>query len=167
MIELNVPISLGDIRNLSSKIRFTHLDDLVRPLKCRYPNLLLIRSTSICNDCYKFALKLLDGTDDEFADIVVDVATENKFGDIEVDIDEDFLPSTPERIEEFNNEMSTSFLGSVSPLERKNLIREKSIENYVNKKKTKLISTFFSTWRAKCVLYALRAKNSLGILRSS
>ena len=61
----------------------------------------------------------MDGTDDEFADILDDVATENEVGDIEVDIDEDFLPSTPERIEEFNNEMSTLFLGSVSPLKRK------------------------------------------------
>ena len=71
----------------------------------------------------------MDGTGDEFADIVVDVAIENEVGDIEVDIDEDFLPSTPEGIEEFNNEMGTSFLDSVSPLKRKNLIREKSIEN--------------------------------------
>ena len=75
---------------LSNKIRFKHLDDLVHPLKYRSPNLLLTPSTSICNDCYKFALKLVDGTDDEFADIVVDVATENEVGDIEVDIDKDF-----------------------------------------------------------------------------
>ena len=31
----------------------------------------------------------MDGTVDELADIVVDVAIENKVGDIEVDIDED------------------------------------------------------------------------------
>ena len=31
----------------------------------------------------------MDDTDDEFADIVVDVATKNEVGDIEVDIDED------------------------------------------------------------------------------
>ena len=37
----------------------------------------------------------------------------------------------------------------MSPLKRKNLIREKSIENYVNQKKTKLISTFSSTLDAK------------------
>ena len=34
-------------------------------------------------------------------------------------------------------EINTSFLDSVSPLKRKNLIREKSIENYVKKKKKK------------------------------
>ena len=146
---------------LWNKIRFKHLNDLVHPLKYRYPNLLLTPSTSICNDCYKFALKLVDGTDDEFDDIVVDVATENEVGDIEVDMDEDFLPSTPECIEEFNNEISTSFLGSMSPLKRKNLIREKFIENYVNQKKTKLISTFSSTLDAKLMtLYDVSVKSN-------
>ena len=61
--------------------------------------------------------------------------TDNEVTDNVVDRDEDFLPSTPEHIEEFNIEISTSFLASVSPLKRKNLIREKSIENYVKKKK--------------------------------
>ena len=51
--------------------------------------------------------------------------TDNEVTDNVVDRGEDFLPITPERIEEFNNEISTSFLGSASPLKRKNLIREK------------------------------------------
>ena len=42
-------------------------------------------------------------TDNEFI-------TDNEVTDNVVDRDEDFLPSTPERIEEFNNETSTSFL---------------------------------------------------------
>ena len=54
-----------------------------------------------------------------------------------IDKDEDFLPRTPEGIEEFNNEISTSFLGTVSPLKKRNLIREKSIENFLKKKKKK------------------------------
>ena len=70
----------------------------------------------------------MSSTDSEFI-------TDNEVTGNVVDRDEDFLPSIPERIEEFNNEISTSFLGSVSPLKRKNLIREKSIENYVKKKK--------------------------------
>ena len=49
----------------------------------------------------------------------------NEVTDNVVDKDEDFLPSTSERVEEFNNEISTFFLGSVSPPKRKNLIREK------------------------------------------
>ena len=52
-----------------------------------------------------------------------------------IDKDEDFLTSSPERIEEFNNKINKSFLGSVSPLKRKNQMREKSIKNYVKKKK--------------------------------
>ena len=72
----------------------------------------------------------MSSTDNEFI-------TDNEVTDNVVDRDEDFLRSTPERFEEFNNEISTSFLGSVSPLKRKNLIREKSIENYVKKKKKK------------------------------
>ena len=51
----------------------------------------------------------MSSTDNEFI-------ANNEDTDNVVDIDEDFLPSTPERFEEFNNEISTSFLGSVSPL---------------------------------------------------
>ena len=59
----------------------------------------------------------------------------------EIDRDEDFLPSTSERVEEFNNKISTFFSGCVLPLKRKNLIREKSIENYVKRKKKNILST--------------------------
>ena len=57
-------------------------------------------------------------TDNEFT-------TDNEVTDNVVDKDEDFLSSTPKCIEEINSEISTSFLGSVSPLKRKNLIRKK------------------------------------------
>ena len=70
----------------------------------------------------------MSSTDNEFI-------TDNEVTDNVFDRDEDFLPSTPERIEKFNNEISISFLGSVSPLKRKNLIREKSIETYVKRRK--------------------------------
>ena len=56
---------------------------------------------------YNRALQLVGSTDNEFI-------TENEVTDNVVDRDEDFLPSTPERIEEFNNEISTSFLGSIA-----------------------------------------------------
>ena len=59
----------------------------------------------------------------------------NEVTDNVVDKDEDFLTSILERIEEFNYEISTSLWGSVSPLKRKILIRKKSIDNYVKKKK--------------------------------
>ena len=115
----------------SSSIRFKQLEDLAHPLKHLYPNLPLTPSTHVCKGCYNRALEVVSSTDNEFT-------TDNELTDNEVDENEDFLPSTPERIEEFNNEISTSFLGSVSPLKRKNLIREKSIENYVKKKKKKI-----------------------------
>ena len=82
----------------------------------------------MCQHCYNRALKLVSSTDNEFI-------TDNVVTDNVVNRDEDFLLSSPERIEEFNNEISKSFLGSVSPLKRKNVICEKSIENYVKKKK--------------------------------
>ena len=59
-------------------------------------------------------LEFVNSTDDELADIVVDVVTKNDVGDIEVDIAEDFLQSTSEHIEEFLGFVSPSFLGSVS-----------------------------------------------------
>ena len=73
---------------------------------------------------------------------------DNEVTDNVVDRDEDFLPSTLERIEEFNNEISTSFLGSVSPLKRKNLMRVKSIASYVKKKKN-ILSTLSNTLDVK------------------
>ena len=88
----------------------------------------------MCKDCYNRALEVVSSTDNEFT-------TDNELTNNEVDKDEDFLTSSPERIEEFNNEINTFFLGSVSPLERKNLIREKSIEKYVKKKKKNILST--------------------------
>ena len=81
-------------------------------------------------------------TDNEFT-------TDNELTDNEVDKNEDFLTSSPERIEEFNNEINTSILGSVSPLIRKNLIREKSIENYVKKKKNNIRSTLSNSLDVK------------------
>ena len=114
----------------SSSVRFKQLEDFAHPLKHLYPNLPLTPSTYLCQHCHNRALKLVSSTDNEFI-------TDNEVTDNVVDRDEDFLRSTPERFEEFNNEISTSFLGSVSPLKRKNLIREKSIENYVKKKKKK------------------------------
>ena len=86
----------------------------------------------MCRDCYNRALEVVSSN--EFT-------TDNELTDNEVDKDENFLTSSPERIEEFNNEINTSFLGSVSLLKRKNLIREKSIENYVKKKKKNILST--------------------------
>ena len=85
-------------------------------------------------DFYNRALEVVSNTDKEFT-------TDNELTDNVVDKDEDFLTSSPERIEEFNNEINTSFLGSVSPLKRNNLIREKSIENYVKKKTNNILST--------------------------
>ena len=114
----------------SSSVHFKKLEDLAHPLKHFYPNLPLTPSTYLCQHCYNRALKLVSSTDNEFI-------TDNEVSDNVVDRDEDFLPSTPECIEQFNNEIRTSFLGSVSPLERKDLIREKSIENYIKKKKKK------------------------------
>ena len=114
----------------SSSVRFKQLEDLAHPLKHLYPHLPLTPSTYLGQHCYNRALELVSSTDNEFI-------TDNEVTDNVVDRDEDCLPSTPERIEEFNNEISTSFLGSVSPLKRKNLIHEKSIENYVKKKKKK------------------------------
>ena len=80
------------------------------------------------------ALELVTSTDNEFS-------TDDNFIDNGIDRDEDFLPSTPERVEECNNKISTFFSGCVSPLKRKNLIREKSIGNYVKKKKKNILST--------------------------
>ena len=88
----------------------------------------------MCKDCYNRALEVVSSTDNEFT-------TDNELTDNEVDKDEDFLTSSSECIEEFNNEINISFLGSVSPLKRKNLIREKSIENYVNNEKKNILST--------------------------
>ena len=98
----------------SSSVRFKQLEDLVHPLKHLYPNLPLTSSTYLCQYCYNRALKLVSSPDYEFI-------TDNEVTDNVVDRDEDFLPSTSECIEEFNNEISTSFLGSVSPLKRKNV----------------------------------------------
>ena len=97
----------------SSSVRFKQLEDLAHSLKHLYPNLPLTPSTYLCQHCYNRALKLVSSTDNE-------CITDNKVTDNLVDRDEHFLPSTPESIEEFNNEISTSFLGSVSPLKRKN-----------------------------------------------
>ena len=118
----------------STSVRFKQLKDLAHPLKHLYPNLPLTPSTHVCTDCYNRALEVVSSTDNEFT-------TDNELTDNEVDKDEDFLTSSLERIEEFNNEINTSFLGSVSPLKRKNLIREKSIENYVKKKKKKVLKS--------------------------
>ena len=60
-----------------------------------------------------------------------------------------FLPSTPERVEEFNNKISTFFSGCVSPLKRKNLVREKSIINYVKKKKKNVLSALSNALHVK------------------
>ena len=118
----------GKICFQSTSVRFKQLEDLVHPLKHLYHDLPLTPSTHVCKDCYNRALEVVSSTDNKFT-------TDNELTDNEVDKDEEFLASSPERIEEFNNEINTSFLGSVSPLKRKNLIREKSIENYVRKKK--------------------------------
>ena len=77
-------------------------------------------------------------TDNEFS-------TDNNVIDNGIDKDEDFLPSTPKRVEEFKNEISTFFSGCVSPLKRKSVIREKSIENYVKMKKKYKLSTLSNT----------------------
>ena len=114
----------------STSVRIKQLEDLAHPLKHLYPDLPLTPSTHVCKDCYNRVLQVVSNTDNE-------CTTDNELTDNEVDKDEDFLTSSPERIEEFNNEINTSFLGSVSPLKRKNLIRKKSIENYVKKKKKK------------------------------
>ena len=86
----------------SISVRFKQLEDLAHPLKHLYPDLPLTPSTHVCKDCYNVALE------------VVSELTDN-----EVDKDEDFLTRSPERIEEFNNEINTSFLGSVSSLKKK------------------------------------------------
>ena len=125
-----------------SSVRFKQLEDLAHPLKHLYPHLPLTPSTYLCQHCYNPALELVSSTDNEFI-------TDNEVTDNVVDRDEDFLPSTTERIEEFNNEIITSFLGSVSPLKRKNLIHEKSIENYVIKKKKNILSTLSTTLDVK------------------
>ena len=114
----------------SSSVQFKQLEDLALPFKHLYPDLPLIPSTYLCKYCYNRALELVSSTDNEFT-------TDNKVTDNVADKDEGFLSSTPEGIEEFNNQISTSFLGSISPLKRKNFICEKSIENYLRKKKKK------------------------------
>ena len=75
--------------------------------------------------------------------------TDNELTDNEVDKDHDFLTISPEHIEEFNNEINTSFLGSISSLKRKYLIHEKSIENYVTKKKNNILSTLSNALNVK------------------
>ena len=100
------------------------------------PDLLLTSSTYLCKDCYNPALEFGRSTDNEFTTNVVDK-------------DEDFLPNIPECIKEFNYEISTFFLSSVSSLKRKNLIRKKSIENYVKKKKKKILSTLSNIFDVK------------------
>ena len=116
----------------SRLVLFKQLDDFAHALKHLYTVLLLTPSTYLCKDCYNCALELVRRTDNEFT-------MNNEVTDNVVDKGEDFLPSIPERIEEFNYEISTCFLGSVSPLKRKNLIPKKSIENYVKKKKNEYI----------------------------
>ena len=78
----------------------------------------------------KYDLELVTSTDNEFS-------TDNNVIDNGIDRSEDFLPSTSERVEEFNNEISTFFSACVSYLKEKNLIREKSMENYGIKNKKK------------------------------
>ena len=107
---------------------FKQLEDFAHALKHLYPDLLLTPSTYLCKDCYNHALELVRSTNNE-------LTMDNQVTDNVVDKDEDFLPSIPERIEEFNYEISTFFLGSASTLKRKNLIRKKTIKNYVKKKK--------------------------------
>ena len=125
----------------STSVRFKQLEDLAHPLKHLYPDLPLTPSTNVSKDCYNRALEVVSSTDSEFT-------TDNELTDNEVDKDKD-LTSSPERIKEFNNEINTSFLGSVSPLKRKNLIRETSIENYVKKKKKKILSTLSNAPRCE------------------
>ena len=80
----------------STSVRFKQREDLAHPLKHLYPDLPLTPSTQV-----------VSSTDNEFT-------TDNELTDNEVDKDEDFLTSSPERIEEFNNEINTSFLGFAS-----------------------------------------------------
>ena len=78
--------------------------------------------------CTNYCSELVRSTDNAFT-------TDNEVTDNVVDKAEDFLPSIPRRIEEFISKISTFFLGSVSSLKRKKLIRKKSIENYVKRRK--------------------------------
>ena len=119
---------------LCTSVRLKQLEDLAHTFKHHYLDLPLIPSTHVCKDCYNRALEVVSSTDNEFT-------TDYELNNNEVDKDEDFLTSSAEHIEEFNNEINTSFLGSVSPIKTKNLIRKKSIENYVKKKKKKILST--------------------------
>ena len=52
----------------------------------------------MCKDCYNRALELIRRTNYDFT-------TDNEVTNNVVDKDGDFLPSTPERIEEFNYEI--------------------------------------------------------------
>ena len=85
----------------STSVRFKQLEDLAHPLKHLYPDLHLTPATHVYKDCYNRALEVVSSTDNEFT-------TDNELTDNEVDKDEDFLTSSSERIEEFNNEINTS-----------------------------------------------------------
>ena len=124
----------------SRLVHFKQLKDFAHALKHLYPDLLLTPSTHLCKDCYNRALELVRSTDNEFT-------TDHEVTDNLVDKDEDYLPSIQERIKEFNYEISTFFLGSISSLKRTNLIRKKSIENYVKKKK----KTYFQ----HCLIFSM------------
>ena len=121
----------------SDSVRFKQFENLVHLLKLLYPDLPLTPSTYLCRRCYEHALELMTSTDNEFS-------TDDYFIDNGIDRDEDFLPSTPEHVGEFNNKISTFFSGCVSPLKRKNLIREKSIENSKKEEKKTLLTLFMT-----------------------
>ena len=91
----------------SRLVHFKQLENFAHALKHLYPDLLLTPSTYLCKDCYIRALLLVRSTDNEFT-------TDNEVADNVFDKREDCIPSIPERIEEFNYEISTFFLGSVS-----------------------------------------------------
>ena len=95
----------------SRLVHFKQLKDFAHALKHLYTDLLLTPSTYPGKDFYNCALELLvRSTDNEFT-------TDNEVTDNVVDKDKDFLQSI--------------LIRNI----RKNLIRKKSIENYVKKKK--------------------------------
>ncbi|WP_316206558.1 hypothetical protein [Escherichia coli] len=120
---------------MSSNSRFRPLEDLAINLAQLHPDLNILPSTNVCKNCHKRISKMI------LSDL--ESISENEITELFSGRDDDFIPKTPERIEELNESINSVLPECISPLKRKTAIPENFRGNYVSKKKKILNFSFF------------------------
>lgn len=122
--------------------KFRKLENYAEFLQQHFPDKVVHSSDYVCFNCYERIKKIVPKK------IIYAIDSDNDANLAHTE-DHDFRASTPERIEYLNETLISSSFGNISPLKRKRAVDDCSIERYVIRKKSELVSSFSSATSSK------------------